>query len=153
VFAVCDCTKCVAPSAPNPPTPPSEDSYDETVPLNPHRGRFKLGEDSSDTDSSDVDSIVMKRDVKRKLQGHSDSEGGSDDEDNSKGSFSDPEPVEPVRERKPEVIVNVKPIVTAAASPKRGSGKPLRAESEDVDLEGKFATPLPARVAAVSNKK
>ena len=55
-----------------PPTP--RESTDSDAPLPPHRGRFYVGEESSDTDSSSVGSIVHKRDMRRKLQGHSSSE-------------------------------------------------------------------------------
>lgn len=120
----------------------SHSSSDDAA-LGPHRGRFKMGQDSSDTDSSDVDSIVVKRDVKRKLKGYSDSEGsGSDDERKPLVRQAST----PLAASKPAVTVPADALATTATaatvskSSKRGS-MPLTAggiQHFNSDEESKF---------------
>lgn len=62
---------------PKPPTPPVESDPD--APLRPHNGRFYIGEQSSDTDSSSVGSIVHKRDLRRRMYDNSDSDSDAMD--------------------------------------------------------------------------
>lgn len=121
---------------------------DETRPLYPHAGRFKLREDSSDTDSSDVDSIVMARDVKRKLRGYSD----SDDTITSDDDVVEAAPAEtalaalpPPDTAAPTVAI---PVVTAAASAPAATTKRVgivsaRLPSDELDETTKFGKPKP----------
>ena len=104
-------------------------SEDEGKPLPNHRGRFKLGQDSSDTDSSSVDSIVMKRDVKRKLHGYSDSDDGKDS-DSSREGMSDSDD---------EGVMESKPLLSqTAAMADTGSAVSALTASQSSSARGKM---------------
>ena len=127
---------------------------DETRPLYPHAGRFKRRADSSDTDSSDVDSIVMACDVKRKLHGYSDSDDTmTSDDDAIEAVPADAIAMPPPGTVAPAVTATVPVVITAAASSKRGGIVSARLPSEELDEATKFGKPKPKPLPPSRNRK